>query len=94
MKRRITAATLAAATALSLTVAPAASAYELADPGFHKDSSSQVNDTEVVAYIIRMIGREAFLKEKEFQVPSTDPQMLASSTLVSKLPRKTSAASR
>lgn len=62
MKRRITAATLAAATALSLTVAPAASAYELADPGFHKDSSSQVNDTEVVAYIIRMIGREAFFE--------------------------------
>lgn len=62
MKRRLTAATVAAATALSLAVAPTASAYEFADPGFHKDSSSEVDDTELAGYVLRMVTREVLSK--------------------------------
>lgn len=58
MKRRLTAATVAAATALSLAVAPNANAYEFDDPGFHKESSSQIDDGEVFFYVLRMATRE------------------------------------
>lgn len=69
MKRRLTAATVAAATALSLAVAPSANAAELEDPGYHKESSSQVSDGEVLFYILRMVGREAFYEGKGISGP-------------------------
>ena len=47
MKRRFIAAGLAAATALSLSVAPAQADEK---PGLNKDSSSQVTDAEVLGY--------------------------------------------
>lgn len=52
MKRRLTAATVAAATALSLTVAPAANADNGVTGGYQKDSSSQVTDGEVLGYML------------------------------------------
>lgn len=59
MKRRITAATLAAATALSLTVAPAASATTGYSDGYQKDSSSQVTDAETGLYVLGAVFLEA-----------------------------------
>ena len=58
MKRRFIAAGLAAATALSLSVAPAQADEK---PGYHKESSSQVTDAEVLGYAIARAVVEGLL---------------------------------
>lgn len=53
MKRRLTAATVAAATALSLAVAPTAdAANDQSRGGYQKESSSQVTDSEAFLYAV------------------------------------------
>lgn len=55
MKRRFIAAGLAAATALSLSVAPAQAAEK---PGLQKDSSSQVTEGEAAGYAVLRVVQE------------------------------------
>lgn len=66
--KRFTAATLAAATTLSLAVAPAQAA-ELSDIAIGHESSSQVTDAELTLYALAAIGAELVNKGDGFSAP-------------------------